>query len=423
MTSDPDRSWARLYAGVVLAAASILGSATARADDEPLPVPLRVGDVVRIAKAHRAEIVAARARASAASQRPAIVSALDDPMVSPTIDHLPFTLGGADVSLNFEQRFPLSGIRGYRRRAAEAGARRERAEAERVGLEVELDAASAFWLVAETRASKQLVDEQRLLADQVVKAAMSRYAASAGAQADVLRAQLEVYRLDSERDALVAEIRSTEAMLNTSLARSIDAPVPELEFAVSDAEPSPAGALAGVALERRPELRAGRAEIARAEAEVLVMRSMYKPMAVVRAGPSYTMAEGSGVMLMVGITIPLWRGKLRAGVAEARATVDAANADLTAMRRSISGEAAVARERVTAVRARYLALRDRIVPKAKEALAPTLAAYAANQVPLVSTVEAAQALWLVERELIVARAELGRAWAQLRRATGQETTP
>jgi outer membrane protein TolC len=127
-------------------------------------------------------------------------------------------------------------------------------------------------------------------------------------------------------------------------------------------------------------------------------------------------------MVMVGVSIPLWRGKLRAGVAEARAMVDMANADLEAMRRMVGGQAAVARERVVAAHERYLALRDSIVPHAKQAIAPTLAAYAANQMPLVSTLDAAQALWSAQRDLVMARAELGRAWARLRRMTGEGTT-
>jgi outer membrane protein TolC len=139
---------------------------------------------------------------------------------------------------------------------------------------------------------------------------------------------------------------------------------------------------------------------------------------MVRTGPSYTMADGAGWMVMVGLSIPLWRGKLRAQVNEAHAMVDEATADLDAMQRMISGEATAARERVAAARARYLALRDNIVPRARQAIAPTLTAYAANQTPLVSAIEAAQALWDAQRELAMARAELGVAWARLNRTTG-----
>jgi cobalt-zinc-cadmium efflux system outer membrane protein len=401
-------------------AIAIWSAVPATADDQvALPTPLRVGDVVRIAKQRRAELLAAHARARAAAERPAIVSALDDPEVFPSIDHLPFMGGGADVSFTLEQRFPLSGIRGHRRRAAEADARRELAEIDRVGLDVELDATSAFWMLAELRERTKVLDDQRALADQMAAAATARFSTSAGMQSDVLRAQLEVDRLAGEQRAIAAELRAAEAMLDTSLARSPDAPIPDLDITVSDAEPPAAAAVASTAIASRPELRAGRAEVARAEAEVSVMQSMYSPMAMVRTGPSYTMSDGSGWMAMVGISIPLWRGKLRAGVNEARAMVDMTNADLEAMRRMIDGQATTARERVAAARARYLALRDNIVPRAKQAIVPTLAAYAANQTPLVSAIEAAQALWDAQRELAMARAELGLAWARLSRTTGE----
>ncbi len=153
------------------------------------------------------------------------------------------------------------------------------------------------------------------------------------------------------------------------------------------------------------------------------MSSMYAPMAMVRTGPAYTMAEGKGWMLMVGFSIPLWRGKLRAGVAEANAMVSMATADLDAMRRMADGEARSARETVAAARERYLALRDEIVPRAEQAISPTLAAYTAGQVPLVSVIEAAQVLWMSQRDLVVARTELGTAWARLRRASSGEVTP
>lgn len=103
--------------------------------------------------------------------------------------------------------------------------------------------------------------------------------------------------------------------------------------------------------------------------------------------------------------------------------VDMATADLDAMRRMAEGEARGARETVVAARERFRALRDDIVPLAEQAIAPTLSAYSAGQVPLVSVVEAAQALWSSQRELVMARAQLGFAWARLRRASSEEVTP
>lgn len=405
------------HVAVVIATACLAGTATA--DDQALPTPLHVSDVARMARTRRLEVAAAGARARAAAERPALVSALEDPEVFASIDHLPFMGGGADVSLAIEQRFPLSGIRGDRGRAAEAGARRDLALVDRTGLEVELEATSAFWMIAELRERAKLLGDQRALAEQMVAAATARLSTGAGMQAEVLRAQLEVDRLAGEQRAIAADVRAAEAMLNTGLARSPDAPIPELDTTVNDAEPPLAATIASRALANRPELRAGRAEIARSEAEVSVMQSMYAPMAMVRTGPSYTMADGTGWMVMVGVSIPLWRGKLRAGVNEARAMADMASADLEAMQRMIRGEATAARERVMAARERYLALQDSIVPRARQAIAADLTAYVANQAPLVTVIEAAAALRDAQRDLAMARATLGLAWARLHRTTGE----
>jgi hypothetical protein len=96
-----------------------------------LPSPVGLGDVIRIAGERRDEIGAARARALAAEARPEIVSALEDPMISPSLDHLPFMGGGADWSVTIEQQIPLSGIRGHRRASALADADWRRADVNR----------------------------------------------------------------------------------------------------------------------------------------------------------------------------------------------------------------------------------------------------------------------------------------------------
>ena len=125
-----------------------------------LPSPLGLGDVIRLASERRDEIQAARARIRAGEARPAIVSALADPMISPSLDHLPFMLGGADVSFTIEQQIPLSGIRGHRRASALADVDRLRAEASRTTLDVGLQAVNAFLMVQERRRTAALVTEQ-----------------------------------------------------------------------------------------------------------------------------------------------------------------------------------------------------------------------------------------------------------------------
>ncbi len=384
---------------------------------EPLPSPLSLREVVQLANDRRDEIAAARARVRAGEARPAIVSALPDPMLSPSLDHLPFMWGGANWSATIEQQIPISGIRRHRRTSALADLERLRADTSRTGLDVGLQAATAFLMLQERRRTQALIEEQRAFARDVVTAANARYSAGTAPQADVLRAEVEVARLEAQARALNGEVRSAEAMLATSLAMDAGIPVPPL--AVLTIEQSPPGwPSIKSALATRPELLAGRAEVARAEAEIEVMRDMYRPMATIRTGPAYTMAEGKGWMAMVGVSLPIWRGKLRAGVAEAQAMRAMSEADLRAMARMIEGEAAVALAQVQAAGERQRALTGDVLPRARMAIDPAVAGYAAGQIPLVSVIEAVQALWQVQGDVIAADVELGLAWTRLGRAIG-----
>lgn len=326
-----------IYAAITIAVAlTIMGSRSQAAES-----PLRLTDAVRTAVERRGEVEAAQARIRVGEARPAIVSALEDPEISPSIDHKPFDMAGADKSLSVEQRFPLAPVRRHRREAALADIVRLRAEARRTSLGVGLEAASAFLMLHERRRTAELLQEQLRFARDVITAANARYAGGTAPQSDVLRAEVEVARLEAQSRSVAGEIDGAEAMLNASMGNEVDAPVPPLQpFTVE--RRLPAWTTVKAALVSRPELLAGQAEIARAEAEVKVMRDMYWPMAMVRTGVADTMAEGRGAMLMVGISVPIWRSKLRAGVSEARAMQQMAEADLRAMTRMVEGEAAQA---------------------------------------------------------------------------------
>jgi cobalt-zinc-cadmium efflux system outer membrane protein len=410
----------------VLLYSLVVGIATAQTPP-PLPVPLTVDDVARIARENRPEITAQRAMADALAQRPAIVGALEDPMLSPAIDHYPFDMMAGeengrryDWSVSVEQRFPLSGVLGHRRRAARAEAEQASANVDSARLDVALSAKRAFFMVHEQRQMARVLDEQLALAQQLVSAATVRYGSGTGMQADVLRAEVEVARAQAAKETLVAKLRAADAMLNVNLGRPPEAAVPAFDYAVRRDEPPNAGALNVQALNGRPELKAGAAEIDRAAAETEAMRSMYLPMATVRVGRASTMAEGPGAMVMVGVSVPIWLGRLRAGVAEAKAMERMASADLQAMQLMIAGEAAEARERVVAARTQFTLLETQIVPRARSAVDASLASYRAGQGSLISVLEASRALWEARAESVMAETALGEAWAQLTRASGQQ---
>jgi outer membrane protein TolC len=381
------------------------------------PAALSIGEVLRLAVEQRDEIVAARAAVRAGEQRPIVASALEDPMVAVSFDHIPFMGGGADVNASVEQRVPLSSLRRERRASALADVQRLRAEVDRTTLDVRFEAVVAFVMLDERRRMAALLGTQVAVAQQIVAAANGRYASGTAPQADVLRAEVEVARLQSAAAALADEVRAAEAMLNVSVGRDPATPVPPLTPLTLGNLPTESAAIQA-AVASRPELAASRAVIERSQADVRVMQAMTRPMLSVRTGPAYTMAEGKGWMAMVGVSVPLWREKQRATIAEAQAMRAMSEAELRAMTRMIEGEAASALSAVAALRVRASAFRADVLPRAQMSVESAISAYGAGRVPLVSVIDSLQAQWSLESELLDVDTQHSIARARLARAVG-----
>ncbi len=410
------RHWPGAFAATALAITLL--TSTARAAP-PLPSPLHVDDALAYARQHRAEIESAKSKAAAAEKTPAVVSGLPDPMVMGSIDHLPFKGAmGADWSVMVQQEFPLSGILGAHRRAAEADAKAVASNVSTVSLDVELESLTAFLMRVEIDRMGTVVDEQVTISLQVLGVTRARLAGGEGSAAEVIRAEADVARLEGQRKQLDAEAVGANAMLNAALARPTAGALPPLEMTLPIAEPPPVAKLVALALERRPELATMKSYAVAANEKVSVMDAMYTPMAFARAGIAYRMDTGYGGMLLFGISIPLWREKLAAGVDEAKSMVAMADADVAAMAKMIEGDVAVARARVMAARVRVATSHDKVVPLSKKAVELTVINYASGESSLVAVLDATRMLREARMEEIAAELATARAWAALGRAIG-----
>lgn len=344
---------------------------------------------------------------------------LPDPMVMLSADHVPIQLHGLDASVQVQQDFPLSGALGARRRAADANGAVWSAEITTATLDVEREAASAFLMVAETERMLALTQELSILAKQTLAIIKARLQGGEGAPSDLVRAQIEVLRLDGDEKALQADLRASSAMLEAALGQPVTGNVVPCELSTPTRAPPSLATVVASAMESRPELWAARARAAREGANIDVMRTMYKPMAFVRGGTAYRMTEGPGVMLMVGVSVPIWRDRLRAGVDEANAMQSMAAHETLAMSRMIEGEAAAAREALTAAQARWDVARDSLVPLSRRSLALLVASYAGGQAPLVSVLEGLRTLREARMQEITAEIRVNVAWIKLGRAMGK----
>ncbi|UUZ48543.1 TolC family protein [Massilia sp. B-10] len=124
-------------------------------------------------------------------------------------------------------------------------------------------------------------------------------------------------------------------------------------------------------------------------------------------------------MLMVGVSVPIWFGRLRAGVREADAMVSMAEADCEAMLRMIHGDVAASLASLRGAAPQLPRVSNRFAAARRTCgRLPAMTAYSSGTLPLASVLEASKALWSIQEESVMAETALGVAWIRHRNAIG-----
>jgi outer membrane protein TolC len=374
----------------VWALATLLGTGAARATGQEA--------LVAEALEKNPDLLALGEAVAASHTRPAQASALADPMFSLlyTNDGWSPSLGERDMTtLAFmgSQTLPWPGKRSLREKIA---ARDSVASAERLERERRSVAAGvrrAFWGLVLSEESLGVLREQEEIAKEAEGVARARYAVGQGAQQDMLRAQLEITRFEQLRAEQEAELEAREAELSRLVGRDVGREAVQGSRLALRPEPRDLAALQAEAEASLPELRAGAAGIEREQLATELAQREFKPDFSVQAG--YMSRGGLEPMWVagVGVTLPLYRGRRHAAVAEAEAGRRAAALQVEAVRAQIRFRT---RERVAQLRAaeRMATLyADGLLPQARLSYEASIASYQAGKVPFLAVLEALSTLY------------------------------
>jgi cobalt-zinc-cadmium efflux system outer membrane protein len=246
-------------------------------------------------------------------------------------------------------------------------------------------------------------------------------------QEHVLRAQNEagtatlpdLLRVQSGRDRVQTDLANLEDSRRSRLEnfkaalgltpQQPDPPAPS-HFETGGENPD-ADELLRVAFERNPQLKAMEAETRATEAGIAVAYKERVP--DFNAGLSADVYAPPFYWPQVGMTLPIWRDKLAAEIAQAKAGELAAQSRLQAAQIDLAVSFA---EKLFAYRetSRKLALlEDALVPKARQSLETIRASYRANTMDFSSLTDAERALLDLQLEAAEARTEHEIALAEL----------
>lgn len=343
-------------------------------------------------------VMAAREAAAAARFRPPQARSLPNPMFAAeyTNDGLSPSLGSQEMTtlaFMWGQEFPYAGKRGLRADVLARAADQVDQQLERVKLSVAAAVKRAYYGLLLSRDLLELIREQQEIWRQTESVIRARYAVGRGAQPDVLRAQVEVVRIERllvEQEA-EAEIRVAE--LNQLLDRPAGTPlVTEARLVLSPVDEGLEEVLRRLE-PLSPEVKSTALGVARSELGVALAQKEFKPDFVVQGG--YMNRGGLDPMWIagLGISVPLYRERLRSGVSEAQADSRSSERLLDWVRLILRFRTEERLAQLNAAERIAVLYAGGVIPQDRVSVDSAMASYQTGQTPFVSVLETLTTLY------------------------------
>lgn len=387
----------------------LVATPLAAQQEAAIPEQLTLADALRIAEAGNAEFRAvrnvvdiARADAREAASRPNPAVAVEGEEYAAFDTHRPSFWDGQAVILRFEQELETAGRRGHRIRTADAGVAVARSEIANARRRLHLGVGRVYFDLALAQADRVVATAALEEIEQVIDLTEARFNAGEVAGTELRRLQVErLHFVDQLFTADLAVSNARVALLGLLGAA-------DLQQAVEAADPLPAPPLLGpggrviasadgvaVAVENlrtdavagRPDLRAARHALERADAEIDRQRALRAPN--VTASWGYRRDFGHHSMdFAVSIPVPLFGGLNPGGVqrAEAARRRAAALQDAAETVVDVELQQAVNAVEISAERVQYI--EQEYVRSAEEARDLVRASYELGETALIDFLDA-----------------------------------
>ncbi len=377
-------------------------------------------------------IQAARQRVQAELERIPQVTALPDPQFNNTFwplhDNALQTAGGRIANqMSLQQGVPFPDKLRTKGAIVSREAQIAQAEVERIERQITESVRLAYYEVWYATRAIAIIEESRSLVDDLAKVAEARYR-SGGTQQDVLRAQLEIDRLDDQIVQLTKQLEMSQADLAALLQQPVSLlPQATEELGIADA-PLQLDALISQAEQCNPSLRGLAAEIQRDRQK--------QRLACLQQYPDFMVGLNWGIVsdnhdvispvangndnlsITFGTTLPIWREKINAGVREASRRTSSTQQRLEAERDEIYGRLRRLLAQADSLVEQTDIYENRIIPRTEDTLKLAIADYRGERTDFFTLIETYRELLMFETQLARINASLAGAIAQIDRTVG-----
>jgi outer membrane protein, heavy metal efflux system len=393
---------------------------------ESVATRLSVDEALAEALQSNPEVRAAVRRLSLAQLKTTTARSLDDPMLMvrdwDTPLKKPWDLNQAQLMFMVQQSFQSKQKRDLRARLAGDDAGVAASDLESLRQEVAVEVRKACADMMRNADEMKLHDGQVSLLKEAVAGALAEYTTGKVPQAEVLRAQMALTRMNEHLIELEEERDNARAQLNALRGSSPDEPV---EISGSYANPAAIPSideLERVAIEHRPELVGLRRQITKSRDQGQLTRLAMKP--DFTAGLGYMLMPSGSVfrnayMAEFAMNLPtLNRDRHEGEARQADAATDVSQAELEARTSNVFLEIREAQIIVLGAQKRIKLYRDTLLPQAEAAFKASAAAYENNRGEFTNLIASQNLLLDVQAAYYKASGASDAGIAELERAIG-----
>ena len=410
------------------------GQAAAVAEKSSLPElsdASGLSDYLGYAALNNPELEAAFNRFKAALEEVPQVTALPDPRFNYKyyIEEVETRVGPQRQGLSISQMFPWFGKLKLRGDVAAQVANAAGQRYEEVKLRLFFEVKNAYYEYYYLARSIAITKENIDLVTHLESVARSRYATAGGNHPDVIRAQVEVGKLEDRYRSLLDMRQPLVARLNAALNRPVDANIPQpkeiqsVQVQVSERQ------LLAELREENPQLKALGFEIARSQKAIALAEKDYYPdfafgLGFIDTGKAFTGNPSDNgkdpIIASVSINLPIWREKYDAAVRQAKYKYLAVVRSRRAKTNSLQSAFKAASYHFRDAERKINLYRDTLLPKARESLKVTEATFRSAGVGFTDLIDAQRILLDFALSYERALADKAQALAKLELLVGRE---
>ncbi len=413
---------------ILLCLVAVLSPAPLVAQQEPQATS-RLPEVLSLARERNPRLLSVAAASDAAAYRTAEASTLPDLTIQLGIMNFGVPSLNTDMamsmapSVQLSQRVPFPGKLSMLGEIAEFTHEIAVASADETWWDVRNRASALFYGIYSLDRRIEVMRETLLLLQDFQQVAKAMYGSGTGRQADVLRADVEVARIDGDIRQMEAMRDGAAARLNAILDRPAETSVPSPELGALPLDVPDRTQLRAWARESRPILERARLGLdqARKRSE-LAGRQIWPDFSVGVAYGQRDRGQGTERMAsaMIGFSLPIHAGSRQYALRDETAALERlSSAELQGREAEVDARIGELLAELTRARTLATLYRDEVIPQARATTESAFSSYRVGAVDFMTLVDAQMSVNRFEGELFALLADYGTAISALESTVGR----